>query len=148
MICGQSIIGSIASNLSQKRFHDKSVFYHACDTSGSDNAAMDTFASRVRHRRKELGLTQLQLAKKAGLSQTTIADIERGRNDGSRALLELARALQCAPEHLLKGAPVQGFTVQQQLAAELIAGMSPDQAAAWLEVGRALAKQDITAQCG
>ena len=103
---------------------------------------MDTFANRVRARRKQLGLTQIQLARKSGLSQTTIADIERGRNDGSRSLLELADALNCDPEHLTKGAPI-GMTQHQRMAADLIAGMSPDQAAAWLEVGRVLVQPKI-----
>jgi SOS-response transcriptional repressor LexA len=67
---------------------------------------MNTFSERVRNRRKELGLSQIELAKKAGLSQTTISDIERGRNDGSRDIVDLARALQCSPEHLVNGAPI------------------------------------------
>jgi phage repressor protein C with HTH and peptisase S24 domain len=64
---------------------------------------MNTFSERVRNRRKELGLSQLELAKKAGLSQTTISDIERGRNDGSRELMPLAKALKVRPEWLSDG---------------------------------------------
>ena len=144
MIFDQSIF--MVPTLSHKRFYDKHALSRSCDDVTPHNATMDTFASRVRSRRKELGLTQIQLAKKAGLSQTTIADIERGRNDGSRSLLELARALQCAPEHLTKGAPIGGFTDQQHAAAILIAGMSPEKASAWLEVGRALSKGDDDTQ--
>lgn len=67
---------------------------------------MNTFRDRVRQRRKELGLSQAGLAKKAGLSQTTISDIERGRNDGSREILPLSKALMCTVEHLLQGGPL------------------------------------------
>lgn len=65
---------------------------------------MNTFRDRVKNRRKELGLSQDALAKKAGLSQTTISDIERGRNDGSREILDLACALKVQPHWLVSGA--------------------------------------------
>jgi SOS-response transcriptional repressor LexA len=55
---------------------------------------MDNLQERLRARRKELKLTQAQLAKRAGVSQTTIADIERGRNKGSAELATIAHALQ------------------------------------------------------
>lgn len=75
------------------------------------NRDMSTFASRVRSRRKELGLSQAELAKRGKLSQTTISDIERGRNDASREIVELAVALQCAPEWLKTGqGPMEGIT--------------------------------------
>lgn len=136
--------------ISPRRYFSKSLHSRSGDSQSTDNANMDTFAARVRARRKQLGLTQVQLARKCGLSQTTIADIERGRNDGSKSLLDIARALHCDPEHLTKGAPIGGLTKQQRIAADLIAGMSPDQAAAWLEVGRALTQPPKIngAQCG
>ena len=78
------------------------VMYH--------NRDMSTFASRVRSRRKELGLSQAELAKRGKLSQTTISDIERGRNDASREIVELAVALQCSPEWLKTGqGPMEGI---------------------------------------
>lgn len=48
-------------------------------------------------------LTQAALAKAAGISQTTVADIERGRNDGSKHIVTLARALKCSIDWLEKG---------------------------------------------
>jgi transcriptional regulator with XRE-family HTH domain len=64
---------------------------------------MNTFSERVRSRRKDLGMSQVELARKAGLSQTTISDIERGRNDGSRELMPIAKALKVRPEWLADG---------------------------------------------
>jgi SOS-response transcriptional repressor LexA len=64
---------------------------------------MGTFSDRVREARKELGLTQIQLAAAAGLSQTTISDIERGRNDSSADIVSLARAIGVRAEWLADG---------------------------------------------
>lgn len=63
------------------------------------------FGRQVKARRLELGLTQQALATRARLSQTTIADIERGRNVGSRHLLALAEALEMPPNALGDKAP-------------------------------------------
>lgn len=58
----------------------------------------DTFADRVRRRRKASGLTQAQLAKKAGMSQQAITGIETGRNQSNTDnLFSLAKALNCSP---------------------------------------------------
>jgi transcriptional regulator with XRE-family HTH domain len=49
---------------------------------------------RIRDRRRELGLTQVTLATRAGLSRPSIANVEAGRqNVGLRQLLSLANAL-------------------------------------------------------
>ncbi|HGJ5876192.1 MAG TPA: helix-turn-helix domain-containing protein [Arsenophonus sp.] len=40
-----------------------------------------------------------------GISQQSIESIENGRTHKSRNILELAKALQCNPEWLLKGSP-------------------------------------------
>jgi transcriptional regulator with XRE-family HTH domain len=58
------------------------------------------FGERVKLRRKELKLSQEKLAKLAGVSQTTIAQIERGRNEASTRILEIARALGVRAEWL------------------------------------------------
>lgn len=64
---------------------------------------METFSDRVRARRLELGLSQVELAKKAGLSQSTVAQIERGRNSRSAHILNLAEALKVHPRWLEGG---------------------------------------------
>lgn len=74
-----------------------------CDTETGQNAGMTTFGERLRTARKQARLNQEQLAAKAGLSQTTISDIERGRNEGSRDVVALARALGVGAEWLLTG---------------------------------------------
>lgn len=87
------------SRISHMRSYDNKV----SDSLLEENIAMPTFSSRFKTRRKELGLRQDQLAKKAGVSQTTISDIERGRNDGSRELVALSKALKCRAEWLATG---------------------------------------------
>jgi ribosome-binding protein aMBF1 (putative translation factor) len=60
----------------------------------------DTPATRIgrmiAQRRDELGMTQLELATKAGMSQSFIADVEGGRNMRSqRTIATIADALDC-----------------------------------------------------
>lgn len=64
---------------------------------------MNNFAGRVKARRKELDLSQDALAKLAGVSQSTVAQIESSRNQGSKHLVALARALNVEPEWLDNG---------------------------------------------
>ncbi|MDH0739901.1 MULTISPECIES: helix-turn-helix domain-containing protein [Achromobacter] len=56
---------------------------------------------RVRQRRKELDLTQEQLAARAGISQAAIAKIERG--GATRHTAEIARALDASTNWLVYG---------------------------------------------
>lgn len=56
---------------------------------------------RVRQRRKELDLTQEQLAARAGISQAAIAKIERG--GATRHTTEIARALGASTNWLVYG---------------------------------------------
>ena len=64
---------------------------------------MEDFNSRVAKRRKELGLTQAELAKRAKMPQSTISQIENGRNKSSTDLLGLATALETTPNYLVYG---------------------------------------------
>lgn len=50
--------------------------------------------------REQAGLSQSQLAKIAGVGQSTIARLEAGETRSPRSLLALARALDCSPEYL------------------------------------------------
>ena len=80
---------------------------------------MKTLGDRIRARRRVLCLTQKELAKKSGLSQTTISDIERGRNVGSREIISLANALLCRVEWLGTGeGPQNALTAQDAEAIE------------------------------
>jgi transcriptional regulator with XRE-family HTH domain len=61
------------------------------------------FGTRVREERERLGISQEELANRAGLHRTYLSGIERGeRNLGLINLLRLARALGVAPAALLR----------------------------------------------
>lgn len=62
-----------------------------------------SFAERVKERRTELALSQSALAKRAKVSQGTIAQIELGLSQGSGKIVDLALALGVSPEWLLYG---------------------------------------------
>lgn len=62
-----------------------------------------TYGERVRAARVALKMSQIALAKKAGVSQTTVSDIERGRNENSKDIVQIAKALKRTPEYLLTG---------------------------------------------
>jgi putative transcriptional regulator len=62
------------------------------------------FSRRVRERRKELGLTQVDLAKKLGVSQPVVAYVEAEEDKSSPGIDLIARvaeALQTSPSALL-----------------------------------------------
>jgi len=65
---------------------------------------MKTFNNRVKSRRDELGLTQIQLAKKVGVSGVTISQWESGDySPKGKNLYKLADALECSPDWLIFG---------------------------------------------
>ncbi len=60
------------------------------------------FCERVRKRRKELGLTQTEMAERLGMTQPSYAQIEQGRREpGLAALYRVAAALQVSIHELL-----------------------------------------------
>lgn len=72
--------------------------------SSSRHAALKEFGSRVRHRRRALGLSQEKLAERAGLHRTYMGAVERGeRNLAVLNILRLAEALAVEPGDLLDG---------------------------------------------
>lgn len=64
---------------------------------------MSTIQERMIEARTEAGLTQAQLAARAGCGQTTIASIENGRNKGATPLVMIANVLQVSPLWLVDG---------------------------------------------
>ena len=64
------------------------------------NRDMRNLGQNVRKARLDLGLNQKQLGKRAQISQTTISDIERGRNASTTELPALAKALGKTMEEL------------------------------------------------
>lgn len=67
---------------------------------------MSPIAFRIRELREAAGLSQAQLAERAGVRQATVSELETGK---SRRLLDvidkLARALRVEPGELLQRAP-------------------------------------------
>jgi transcriptional regulator with XRE-family HTH domain len=69
---------------------------------GSSTALRETVARNIRLVRNKLGLSQEELAVKAGLHRTYIGSIERSeRNVSVDNIEKLARALKVKPEQLL-----------------------------------------------
>ena len=65
----------------------------------------DRFAQRLRTRREELGLTQADLAKLAGMHQPDLCDLEKGRHAPTLETLErLAIPLKVDPSYLVSEA--------------------------------------------
>lgn len=63
----------------------------------------------VKSARERMGLTQVQLAKRVGVSQATISEIESGKSSdiASSTLFQLADALAVDPRALLTEEPVE-----------------------------------------
>lgn len=60
----------------------------------------------IKELRKEMGLSQTQLAKIVGYSQSVIAKWEKDESEpNAKAILKLAKALDCSCDYLL-GEPV------------------------------------------
>ena len=57
--------------------------------------------SKLKMRRTQKGLTQLELAKKTGVSESYICQIENGKMVSIKKLEKLAHALDCQPKDLL-----------------------------------------------
>lgn len=68
-----------------------------------DDLASRTFGERVRARRSVLGLSQEDLAHRAGLHRTYIGSVERGERNVSLAnIVRIARALGVDAAELVK----------------------------------------------
>jgi transcriptional regulator with XRE-family HTH domain len=64
---------------------------------------LQRFGARVRAERERLGVSQEDLADRAGMHRTYLGGVERGeRNVGLLNVLRIARALGVAPSALLK----------------------------------------------
>lgn len=86
----------------------------------------------LRRLRRAAGLTQLELAQKSGVSQATISDLERGVNETTKSLPDLARALGASVADL---APQYGETPakRETLYRTNVAGIDPAKLAAAVE---------------
>ncbi|WP_395391435.1 helix-turn-helix domain-containing protein [Novosphingobium sp. BL-8A] len=55
---------------------------------------------RIEERRKEVGISQAELARRVGVRQSTINSLVNGNSRTSRSLLKIARELQTTPAYL------------------------------------------------
>jgi SOS-response transcriptional repressor LexA len=65
--------------------------------------AQETIGDRLRRRRRQLGLTQSQLAERSGLNQGYLSSIERSRAKPSRRALDALAAALAVPSGVLAG---------------------------------------------
>lgn len=60
--------------------------------------------SRIKNRRKELGLTQMQIKEATGISSGNLSDIENGNKlPSTPTLISLSNVLDCSIDWMLKG---------------------------------------------
>lgn len=68
-----------------------------------DEDEHQSVGQRLKAARLLIGLSQLQVAEKAGVSQVSIQHLETGRNQNSRHLVSIATAIGVRPEWLMTG---------------------------------------------
>lgn len=67
---------------------------------------LDILGQRIRAKRKELGMSQEELAHEAGLDRSYVGRVERGEHNLTFvALVKLARAMRCDVATLTVGLP-------------------------------------------
>lgn len=83
--------------------------------------------TRIKNRRKSLGLTQLDIKTATGISSGNISEIENGnRLPAAATLVQLARILQCTIDWILTGEtsapapPPDGFFVSEDSAERML----------------------------
>jgi transcriptional regulator with XRE-family HTH domain len=81
---------------------------------------MPTVGDRIKARRAELGLTQDQLAEKAGISKSFVSDLETGkRSIGADTLLDVGRAMNVSLDFLMTGKESGEWQADPQIPASL-----------------------------
>ena len=77
---------------------------------------MPNVGERIRERRKQLGWTQDELVRKAGISKGFLSNLENGkRSVGAETLYDLARALGLSLDYLMTGSDVDTPTQDVQI---------------------------------
>jgi ribosome-binding protein aMBF1 (putative translation factor) len=77
-----------------------------------DEILVRTLAQVLERRRQEVGISQEELSKRAGISRTYLSDIERGlRNISVGTLTKLAAAMAISPSKLLATAEAEVSTI-------------------------------------
>lgn len=68
---------------------------------------VQTLGDRIRAKRRELNISQIELAKKVGITQGALSHLESGRNETSKELPQIALALGVDVHWLLTGQNLQ-----------------------------------------
>jgi len=106
-----------------------------------------TFGGRIKDLRKTAGLTQHQLAKLAGIAQSTLGDIESGATKHSYGptAVRLAQALNVSPDWLSSGrgpmVRASGADPDESEALHIYRALPKAMREAWMASGRALLAQ-------
>ncbi len=115
---------------------------HAADRIVGDDGLV--LKDRIRQLRKDRGLSQVQLAKAAGVTQPAIAMIELGETQSLRGdtLMRLSAALGEDPEYLRTGKrQLRPPTGAGGVAAELFLQLTPSNQTVWMDMGKILQNQ-------
>ncbi|MBZ3692082.1 helix-turn-helix transcriptional regulator [Phyllobacterium calauticae] len=89
---------------------------------------MESFASNLRLRTKELGIHQADVARRAGLSEKRYSNYVTGRREPDLAtVVRIAKVLQTTPDRLLSfGDETDAEPIAQQRIRAAIGVLSPD----------------------
>jgi len=93
---------------------------------------MNILANNIRSRMKDLGLTQKELADKAGTTQVTIHRMLSGKVLKTTKIIELAKALECSPDWLLNGKSLH-IETRNAVAGPDLQGLYP--VISWVQAG-------------
>lgn len=98
------LLSSLAINASNKVRNDGvDAITLRNHTSFAPKASHSGFPLRLKHAMKEAGLTQKELADRAGVSQGLISKLVLGKAEESRKILAISHALNVTPDWLLYG---------------------------------------------
>lgn len=105
--------------------------------------------ARIEERRLALGISQAELARLAGVPQTTMNGLIRGSSRTTPHLIRIARALRTTPAYLMAETddpatelPVPVFSLEELELITLLRGISPKSRQALLHFARIASKQD------
>ena len=93
-----------------------------------------SIGARVKKRRNELGMTQVNLSEQLGMAQQSLQKIESGITKNPRNIEKLAKALQCTPEYLRFGVGDSDNVSPGPLVKSRLPLISWVQAGAWSEI--------------
>lgn len=86
-----------------------------------------TFGNRLRTARKAANMTQKELARRVGMTQPTLSDLENGNSQGTSSVVALAYALRVTPTWLAEGkGAMEAVSIEHVLPKSLYPGNAFD----------------------